>query len=831
MIAHYLAVALAKFKKTPLTTAANVLTLALGLACFIAAYGIASYLSSSDGYHANADRTFIIGQSVTRAGEQHGVPTLSSNPALGRYLGIDIPELESVVRITPDPGVAVSTGAAKIFLDVALADPGIVDIFDFDFVAGDASTALDEPGGVILTQEAAARLFGEAPAVGQRVIIAGNEEGVVTGVIGPVRQPSVMGAAQDSAIRFDMLRHFSSSARGGQLDLLENWSATTGVTFAMLPPDMSIDTFGARLEAMIANRIPTDQQESLQFAMHPFPVEGLLTRGLDSILFDGSGLEVSVVHVLIGLGALTLLVACVNYANLATAQGATRAKEVGMRKVLGAGRGQVMAQAWLEAVILTAVAVAVALAALALAAPAIGTLSGVDILYFLSKGVAPIGILAALVVAVAVVAGGYPAVVLSRVRPAAALQSGRSRTGPRFVARILVGVQFVSASFLLILVTVSQLQRDHLERTALAPRQDPVVVLNDLMPIGVDYDTLAAGLQGLPGIESVTVVDRAPWNLNGFNPLTVKRTPEAGVNGPVGYIKSVGYDYFETLNLELLAGRVFDRARDTTPKPTYFFGDDPSQPVDLVIDRQFAERLGFPTPEAAIEQIVYRGDTEPAQVLRIIGVTETDTSRLEAVNIAGQTFFGGTIYTFAPRAVFGGQHPVVRIAREQVPVAVASITETWNALAPDVPVNLRFYDDLFEQSFRTFARISQLFALLAGCAFVIASVGLLGIAVHVTSRRRHEIGVRKTLGSTTLGIVRLLLVDFSKPVLVGNLLAWPIGYFAAQTYLAAFAHRASLTPAPFAISLVLTLAIAWVAVIGEVLKAASVRPAEVLRNA
>jgi putative ABC transport system permease protein len=181
--------------------------------------------------------------------------------------------------------------------------------------------------------------------------------------------------------------------------------------------------------------------------------------------------------------------------------------------------------------------------------------------------------------------------------------------------------------------------------------------------------------------------------------------------------------------------------------------------------------------------------------------------------------------------VFGGQHPVVRISRDQASAAIAAITEVWDELAPTIPVNIRFFDELFERSFSTFARISAVFAVLAGGAFVIASIGLLGMAVHVTSLRRHEIGVRKVLGSTTLGVIRLLLIDFSKPVLVGNLLAWPLGYFAAQTYLAAFAARAPLTPAPFALSLALTLAIAWAAVIGEVLKAASVRPAEVLRHA
>src|SRR5690606_28645493 len=147
------------------------------------------------------------------------------------------------------------------------------------------------------------------------------------------------------------------------------------------------------------------------------------------------------------------------------------------------------------------------------------------------------------------------------------------------------------------------------------------------------------------------------------------------------------------------------------------------------------------------------------------------------------------------------------------------------------PAGVQFYDDLFYRAYRQHSQISQLFILLASTAFAISSIGLIGIAVHVASRRRHEIAVRKTLGSSVTRVIRLLLTDFSIPVLIGNLLAWPLGYLAAQTYLSAFAYRIELTPSPFLVSLLITLAIAWAAVIGVVLKAASVRPAEVLRHA
>jgi putative ABC transport system permease protein len=191
----------------------------------------------------------------------------------------------------------------------------------------------------------------------------------------------------------------------------------------------------------------------------------------------------------------------------------------------------------------------------------------------------------------------------------------------------------------------------------------------------------------------------------------------------------------------------------------------------------------------------------------------------------------GAAYAFSFYPGYGSYLPLVRVKQEDIVPALAAIRATLKELAPAGLADLQFYDERFREAHRQYARISQLFILLAATAFFISSVGLLGMAVHVASRRRHEIAVRKTLGSSVTRVVRLLLTDFSLPVLIGNLLAWPLGYLAAQAYLAAFANRIDLTPAPFLLSMAITLMIAWAAVIGVVLKAASVRPAEVLRHA
>jgi putative ABC transport system permease protein len=831
MLRHYLTAAFAKFARSPFTTAANVLTLALGLACFIAAYGIAAYWTSADGYHAKAERTFVIGQRLTPAGQAESNPLgARSTATLARYLAEDFAEIELLARVYTEEGVAAASGDTAVRLNGAFVDADFLRIFDLEFLAGDPRTALDAPESVVLSTEAAERLFGAEAALGQTVLIDDQTQATVTGVIAPVRQPSFMGVGEQSTVRFDMLGHWNLVSGGAARDSQEVWIGTQGFTFATLAPGASVEALNAQLPAFIERHMPEVDRNVGRLELVAFPVGEITTRLLDQLLFGGAS-RLSVVAVLLAFGALVLAIASVNYANLATAQATTRAKEIGMRKVLGAGRSAVMTQSWLEAFVLTLIALVAAVGMVVLArAPARAALE-VDVLYFLSSGWTPFVQLLGLAAVVAVLAGAYPAFVMSGVRPARSLQAARSRTGPRFVAQLLVGVQFVAASFLLIMLTVTQLQRLHLERTALSPDAEPVVVLNEVRSVGVSYEALKDRLLQAPGVNLVAMADREPWTTDG-SVLSLAVSPEAGATERYAFLRHIDHDFFSALSMQTLAGRTFTPERETAPRSV--IGADAAQPLPLVLDDAMIRALGFADPSAAVgetvfipENIMRRVGAAAAQPAEIIGVVETDVMRLGASDD-----IPGHMYFFAPNSPFGsGIRPVVQISGDNVAGALAAISDVWAELAPNVPVDIRFYDELFEQAYRQYGRVSQLFVLLAAVSFVIASIGLLGIAVHVVSRRRHEIGVRKVLGSTSLGVVRLLLIDFSKPALIANLLAWPLGYFAAQTYLSAFAHRIELTPAPFLISMAITLAIAWAAVIGEVLKAASVRPAEVLRHA
>ena len=287
----------------------------------------------------------------------------------------------------------------------------------------------------------------------------------------------------------------------------------------------------------------------------------------------------------------------------------------------------------------------------------------------------------------------------------------------------------------------------------------------------------------------------------------------------------VGHDFFATLDMKLAAGRVFDKEHSDDLLPGA--GDDPgrSRAYNVVVDRAAADMLGWADPQKAIGQTVYlpwlTNSARPPDRVRIIGVVEN-----KPLGLVGPGGVRSNIYRLG---LVEATFPVIRISGTDIPGALRAIDETWRKLVPNVQLKRRFGDELFEQSYRFFDAINKVFAGLAMFAFVISIMGLFGMAVHVTSSRTHEIGIRKALGASVEQVVSLLLWDFSKPVAIANLIAWPLGFLAMQVYLSLFFQRISLTPVPFLLSLVVTVLIAWVSVGVQTLRAARRKPAAVLR--
>jgi putative ABC transport system permease protein len=592
----------------------------------------------------------------------------------------------------------------------------------------------------------------------------------------------------------------------------------------MLSRDSTLTTrtLNDRLKAFGEAHIPLAQTEIMSLTIGAVPVTSLTTAQLNSQLLAGA--PISITTLLLALGTLVLVVACVNYANLATAQAARRAREVGLRKALGANRRRVMLQYLAESAVLTSIAILLSLVAVRLAMPVLRNAVGIDLGLSLFDGAGFWLFLGVLLGAVTLLGGAYPALVLSRVAPVEVLRAGRSRIGPRFAGTILVGVQFAAASFLLIVVFVMYAQNAELERTGLGGTTDQVVVIANAPQFsGVDNELLRTELERLPQVRGVSELSTPPWSTI-VNGTSLARTPDADATAVSTYLNFVGYDFFSTLGFTTVAGRGFDRGHGEDVFRGFNLAQvNDGRPINAVLDASLAFKLGFESPEAAVDQTIYIPDNfvrafgGRAVEVRVVGVVAD-----KPLHLRGAT---SNVYWLQPGQAF----QIVRIAANDVSGGLEGVDAAWKRISPKIPITRDFMDQLFDQSYENFARINQVFGALALVAVAIALLGLFGMAIHVVGRRRREIGVRKSIGAHTGQVVAMLIRDFSKPVLIANVVAWPLGYLAAQQYLSVFMHRVALTLLPFALSLVLVLAVAWIAVGGHAVRAARVNPAKVLR--
>jgi putative ABC transport system permease protein len=423
-----------------------------------------------------------------------------------------------------------------------------------------------------------------------------------------------------------------------------------------------------------------------------------------------------------------------------------------------------------------------------------------------------------LLMIVTLAAGIYPAFVLSSVRPVRAAQAGKVRGGGGFVARLLVGLQFAGASFLVISMLVMAAQNREFKRAILSGSADTLVsISNNIARAGVDYEVLRTELLRQPHIRGVSASLFSPGAMVGNTQILAASTPEAARRVPVN-ASDINYDFFSTLDIPLLAGRPFERSHDDAATAA-------SGARNIVIDRQLAEELGWSTPAEAVGKTTYRiamdGRARAPTPLTVVGVVENRALLL--VSPFGAT---GNMYVLNPTLA---SLPIIRVDARDAPAALAEIKSVWARVAPDVALKTEFIDESVERAYRYFDLIKAVFTGVAALALAISVLGLIGMSIHVIGRRQHEIGVRKTLGASVASVVQLLLTDFSKPVIVANLVAWPLAYVVMNLYLSVFTQRTSLSAAPFILSFVLTLLIAWTAVGAQATRAARLKPATVLR--
>ena len=824
MLKHYIIQALRSFWRFRVTAGVNLLGLVLAVVCFVASYLYVDSLVRTDRQFPNASRTWLLTQELWNVGGTKIVPGLpAAGPPAGKYLKADFPGLEAVARAIRLGPQSAAADDRKADVNTAAVDPEFLKIFALDFKAGEPAAALTSAHSAILTERTAERLFGTRAALGQRILLQNQVEVTVTGVIAAIPQPSHMGDADSSMLQFDilvpmqLLKEMKTSAGIGvpiDPDSDQAWGLDSFLTYLLFRKD------GSFTPRELIEQLPAFAQRRANrpgaFVTSVFgavPLSHAFLAEMDAFL---GGNVLSVTTMIFALDALILAIACINYANLAVAIATTRAKELGVRKVLGATRLHLIRQCLVEAALLGIAAVILVIVLAVLLIEPVNRALQIN-LTFASLLQPQLWLMViGLIGAISLMGGMYPAVALARVRPVDALRAGSVQAGPRLMPTILVGVQFAAASFLLVVALVMAHQNGLLKKQALQAAQDPIVVLdNDLNELGISFDTLREELLRSPAIKSVATNAQLPWN-SGGNHETLTRGAGAGAAREDTIMNDVGYHFFETMDLQLLAGRLLDREHGDELVPFNKLPAGRTEPI--VIDRALAAALGWQDPNEAVNKIVYvRGAMRIP--FRVVGVVENGYPRLVGPNTASNA------YDLQPSQA---GLPLIRISREHVTEAVKYIDSTWDRLAPKVQIRRKFSDALFDDAYRGFSTINSTLNGLSAFAFLIAIMGLSGLAIHVTTRRRREIGIRKTLGATAREVVTMLLLDFAKPVLVANLIAWPFAWFVGYQYMDKFTVRGTITIWPFILSLLITVGVAWASVAFQALRAATVKPANVL---
>ncbi|MDR3436882.1 FtsX-like permease family protein [Telmatospirillum sp.] len=530
---------------------------------------------------------------------------------------------------------------------------------------------------------------------------------------------------------------------------------------------------------------------------------------------DQTGIGVSFLLVL--MGALVLGVASLNYANLAAAQAAGRLRESGMRILLGATRRQIILQNLVESAVLAIGALVLVLVILAVLTAPLAGATGINLATLLFGRVAFWSLLVAGVTVATAVGGLYPAILLSGWRAKTAARGGKTKQAASRLATLFVGIQFLVTSLLLVMVVVMFLQNAQLRRVVSPSGGGALLAITtSLKALPVKIDDIRTVLRDVPEVLGVAAASTIPWTLE-VSSGSLFPTQELGTRRVEAYINGVTDDYFSTIGARVLAGRDFSSERGGDVMPESLTGNDGS--FNVIVDRSLAQAFGW-SPEAAVGRTIYRQSTHGAAPFQIVGVVEDRPQHFLGVGSRGN------LYCLSLEAA---HFPIIRVADGAPAAAVAAIDAALARLAPQTPFQHRFSLELFEENAEILTAVAAIFGVLAVFAISIAVLGLSGMAIQTTSGRLQEIAIRKILGASYGAVLRLLLWDLSRPVLIATVVSWPIAYVCGQAYLSLFTQRTTLGVLPFVASLSVTIIVAWMAVGWQIVAAARRDPADILR--
>ncbi len=808
MLKNYFKLAWRNLMKYKFISFVNLFGLTIGLTCCLLILTYILNELSYDRYNKNADQIYRVTRTFYDGNGKEMLNLSTVAPPFGYYLPTDFPEIQKMTRLLNN-GTTPLRYKDKLINepDVYFADENLFDVFTVKVLEGNPKTALTDPFSVMLTEETAKKYFGNEDPI-NKVLRANNQFDVkVTGVYKAF--PSNSHIHPNILVSFNTLK---DSAVYGEEGLRTNWGNNSFFTYIMLPKNYNIQSMKSRFPAFLDKHMagqygPTQPSKATKLDLQKLTDIHLYSHTDYEAEPNG---DINRVYIFSAIALFVLLIACINYMNLSTARSALRAKEIGIRKVVGASKKELVAQFLSESILVTWSAIIIAFALLYVTLPWLNKVSGQNLsVNILLKWQVLIPLFLAPFV-VGIISGLYPALFMSSFQPVKTLK-GLFKVGGSSISfrKVLVVTQFAISIILIITTMIVFQQLRYMQNASLGYNKDHLITMGYNNQLDNQYEAFRNTLLQNPNIKDVARSSRIPTGrlLDGMNAQAPGNDSMVPVKADIRFL-ATDYDFIPAYGIPLAAGRNFSRS----------FGTDTS---NFIINEAAVKAVGWKSNDQAVGKDFKYGQFTG----HIIGVVKD--FHFESLHQA----ITPLIFVLPPPQNQGFYNVIsIKVSGQNIDGTLATIKSTWQRFVPDLPYQYSFFDEKFAKLYDAEQKQETIFTTFACIAIFIACLGLFGLSAFAISQRVKEIGVRKVLGASTTTIVSLLSKDFLKLVLIAAVIAIPVAWYAMHNWLQDFAYRINIHWWVFVIAAIAAALIALITVGMQAIKAATANPVKSLRT-
>jgi len=813
MLKNYIKVTLRNIKKYKGYSFINILGLALGMAVCILILIFVRYELSYDKYHEHSDRIYRLERRYFNPDGSIGGGFATLAPSFSPYLEKDFPQMEHVVRMFDPGNTLIRYGDVKFIEDrFYFAEHDIFEVFTIPLIRGDPAAALSEPNSLVLSESMAKKYFQDVDPIGKQVKIDQTGLFQVTGIM--KNTPSNAHAHFDFLASYITLKGLYGSNENDYFLGTRNFSDNVTYMYMRLTPNADLEEIKSRIPAFIDEYMGTRKDRDGNIIRASQSTTLIFQKVTDIHLHSNTRSEhepnsdYRYVALFALIAVFVLIIACINFMNLSTARATKRAKEVGLRKVVGADRRLLTSQFLSESLVMVLFAILLALLCVGLLLPYFSSFSGRD----LNLGLlfSPFGILMVLAVFVVTgfASGFYPALYLSSFRPATILR-GEVTRGTRGVVmrKALVVFQFAISIALIVCVGVVFRQMRYIQTADLGFQREDIILIPADGVVIENWMQFKQNLLASPEILQATLSKRAPTgrlgDAPGFRTEVYGESKTSSVYMPHNRIE---HDFFKAYDIKIIAGRDFSIEHSTDATEAF------------IINELAVQQLGWKRPEEALGAPMAVSGRRKGSIIGVVANFNYESLHNQMVPIVSYV------------RIEEANTVSLRVAPGKIPEAVRYAEGVWARLHPESAFSYDFLDDRIAALYRNETRMMQMFGYFSLFAIFIASLGLFGLASFTAEQRTREIGIRKVLGATVTNILFLLSREFTTWVLVANVIAWPVAFLAMRAWLNNFAYRISIGWMEFALAGVLTFLIALCTVSFQSVKAGLTNPADAIRH-